>query len=481
MTDRIEPTRRQRYSAAIGLGANLGEPERAFKRALALLERDGDVLVLRRSSWHATAAVGAPDQPEYLNGAVLVETRLAPHALLEKLREIEAHIGRDRSNEVRFGPRVLDLDLLFVVDGGGQEVVLRDEALALPHPRMDERDFVLVPLVEIAPDHVLSRSGVPVRDQLERLRDGGGIVRLASPAQARVWCRAATADGGTLGFIPTMGALHDGHLELVRRAARENDRVCVSIFVNPLQFNDPKDLERYPRDFDADARKLASAGASMVFTGSLEEFFPGEVQSGALVEAAFVAPGPAAEGLEGTFRPGHFRGVATIVDRLFDVTEPTRAYFGAKDFQQCLVVEHVARLRGGAPEVLRCSTVRSSLGLALSSRNEQLSGDARDKALILSRALIVVRSAWRSGLRDAEVLADMLRAEVKDPAVDVEYAEVRDPEAWSAEAPSGLIKRAVALVAANVGGVRLIDNMRLDEPASESAPVAVTESSAQVR
>ncbi|MEC8495859.1 MAG: pantoate--beta-alanine ligase, partial [Planctomycetota bacterium] len=290
------------------------------------------------------------------------------------------------------------------------------------------------------------------------VEEGGGLVRLDSVEAGRAWCAASAAEGGTLGFVPTMGALHEGHLELVRRASRENDRVCVSIFVNPLQFNDPADLERYPRDFAGDARMLAAAGCSMVFTGTLEQFFP----EGA--DAARRDPGLAALGLEGEFRPGHFEGVATIVDRLFDVVGPTRAYFGAKDFQQCLVVEELARSRGGVPEIVRCPTVRSSGGLALSSRNALLEGEARADALVLSRALAVTRSAWDQGLRDADALAGTLRVALEHPGVEVEYAEVRDPGAWTADAPSGLMERAVALVAAQVGGVRLIDNMELSAP-----------------
>lgn len=199
----------------------------------------------------------------------------------------------------------------------------------------------------------------------------------------------------------------------------------------------------------------------MVFTGTLEGFFPGELLDGALPHEAHVPAGPGAEGLEGTFRTGHFDGVATIVDRLFDVVEPTRAYFGAKDFQQCLVVEHVAERRGGRPEIVRCPIVREPSGLAMSSRNALLSDEARRDALVLSKALAAARSAWSGGLRDAEELAALLRAETEHPSIDLEYAEVRDPESWSAEPPTGLMERAVALVAANVGGVRLIDNMEI--------------------
>jgi len=447
----------ERFTAAIALGANVGEPERTFKRALNLLERDADVQILRRSHWHATEPVGKEGQPPYTNGAVLVETTLAPRALLDHMHAIEEHLGRDREQEDRFGPRPMDLDLLFV-HGADGPMSLREEGLILPHPRLEERAFVLRPLAEVAPAERLSRSGRTVEEQLALVEAGGGLVRLESVEEGRAWCAASAAEGGTLGFVPTMGALHEGHLDLVRRASRENDRVCVSIFVNPLQFNAPADLERYPRDFAGDARMLAAAGCSMVFTGTLEQFFP----EGA--DAARRDPGPAAIGMEGEFRPGHFEGVATIVDRLFDVVGPTRAYFGAKDFQQCLVVEELARSRGGAPEIVRCPTVRSSGGLALSSRNALLEGEAREDALVLSRALAVTRSAWDQGLRDADALAGTLRVALEHPGVEIEYAEVRDPGAWTADAPSGLMERAVALVAAQVGGVRLIDNMELSAP-----------------
>lgn len=457
-------TSTQRYTAAIALGANLGEPDRTFKRALNRLERDFEVTLLRRSHWKTTDPVGPKGQDPYTNGAILVETTLAPADLLVALRDIETSLGRDRANEKRWGPRTLDLDLLYVIPEGGDSLSLRSDELTLPHPRMEERVFVLEPLADIAPAHVLPRSGLTVADQFARLQQGGGLVRLTSVKEARAWCRAARSDGGTLGFLPTMGALHEGHLDLVRQAAAENDRVAVSIFVNPLQFNDPGDLDRYPRDFEGDAAKLASVGCSMVFTGTLPEFFPEELDdAGALRPEYLLDPGPGAEGLEGTFRPGHFQGVATIVGRLFDVVEPTRAYFGAKDFQQCLVVEALSLGRGGEPKIVRCDIVRSALGLALSSRNLLLSDDAKVTALGLSKALGTVRSAWRSGLRDADVLAGMLNQALEHPDIALEYAEIRNPASWSLEAPTGLIDQAVALVAAQVGGVRLIDNMELSK------------------
>ena len=286
-----------------------------------------------------------------------------------------------------------------------------------------------------------------------------------SPEEARRWCRSERDAGRSIGFVPTMGALHAGHLALAHRALAENERVVVSIFVNPLQFNDPGDLERYPRDFAADAALLEEKGVSMVFTGTLEGFFPGELIEGALPEERYLDPGPAAEGLEGAFRPGHFRGVATIVDRLFDVVEPERAYFGQKDYQQCLVVEELARRRGG-PRIVVCPTVREEDGLALSSRNLLLDEEGRAAAPTIQRALEAARAAWNGGERDPDRLCEGMGRVLATAPLEVEYAEVRDPRAWSAERPARLDQHAVALIAAGASGragsrVRLIDNLIL--------------------
>jgi pantoate--beta-alanine ligase len=362
----------------------------------------------------------------------------------------------------------LDLDLLF---HGEQR--LREPGLELPHPRLEERAFVLAPLAELEPERVLAHCGLPVREQLARLRGGGEsanradeIVRLDNPLAAQAWCQARRARGASLGFVPTMGALHDGHLELVRRAAAECDLAVVSVFVNPLQFNDPADFARYPRDFDGDARMLARAGVAMVFTGALEQFFPGQIQpGGGLTPEAWLEPGPSAAGLEGSKRPGHFRGVATIVKRLFETIEPSRAYFGQKDFQQTLVVRDLARARG-SPEIVICPTSREPSGLARSSRNQLLSEAERARAAGLFAALSNARDAWRAGEREAGGLSACLRGELSRSTIEVEYAEVRDPDRWSAEAPRGRLERAIALLAVRVGSTRLIDNLRLDEPQS---------------
>jgi pantoate--beta-alanine ligase len=287
------------------------------------------------------------------------------------------------------------------------------------------------------------------------------LVRCPDPTAASAWVAAARLRGESIGFVPTMGALHAGHLALVARARDENDHACVSVFVNPLQFDDAQDFERYPRDLEADARLLADAGCSLLFTGTLAQFFP-EVSRDASdapgrLRVPLRDPGPDAAGLEGAFRAGHFAGVATICARLFEVVRPERAYFGAKDFQQCLVVRHLAR-ELGFPAIVVCPTSRDPDGLARSSRNRLLAPGERARALALSRALFAARAAWQAGARAPARLEAVLAAELTE--VDVEYAVVRDPARFTAPPPARL-ERARALVAARVGRVRLIDNLDL--------------------
>jgi pantoate--beta-alanine ligase len=447
----------------VALGSNLGDRRANLEGACEALRCADGVEVVRVSPWTETRAEGGPSgQPDYLNGCLEARTTLAPHTFLWLLQRLESQFGRDRAREVRNGPRPLDLDLLFY-----DELRLDEPELVLPHPRLEERLFVLEPLCALAPELVLPRSGRRVRERVAELRaerrGPAALVRCADPDTARRWCEARRAEGARLGFVPTMGALHEGHLGLVRRALAENDLACVSVFVNPLQFDDPRDFARYPRQLDGDARLLEPAGCSMLFTGTLAEFFP-ESPNG---DVPLRDPGPAAEGLEGAFRPGHFAGVATICARLFECVRPARAYFGEKDFQQCLVVQHLARALG-FPEIVVCPTARESDGLARSSRNQLLAPAERGKAVALSRALFAARAAWREGERDPARLEALLAAELAREGLAVDYSEVRDPERFT-ERPRGPLVRARALIAARVGRVRLIDNLDLAgvEPGAE--------------
>ena len=285
-----------------------------------------------------------------------------------------------------------------------------------------------------------------------------------SPAEAREWGQQQRSAGKTIGFVPTMGALHAGHLSLVQRAIAENDVVCVSVFVNPLQFDEDADLVAYPRDWDGDVQLLDGVGCAMVFTGVLEQFFPEELDAdGRFPPSMLRDPGPGALGLEGATRDGHFEGVATIVQRLFEVVEPTRAYFGQKDFQQTLVVSHLVQ-SGEGPEVVVCPIAREASGLARSSRNERLTAEEREGAVYLSQALARCADAWHGGERDAATLEALLQNSIQEAGRVFDYAAVRDPSEWTVECPSGELRVAVAVVAARVGPVRLLDNHLLADP-----------------
>ena len=287
------------------------------------------------------------------------------------------------------------------------------------------------------------------------------VVHLPDPDSARGWCAEQRAAGRSIGFVPTMGGLHEGHLSLVRRAVAENEITCVSIFVNPLQFNDPGDLASYPRNLDDDIRQLQDIGCDMVFTGTFEQFFPDVESPEDIVQRD---PGPGADGVEGAGRPGHFAGVATICERLFKVVGSARTYFGEKDFQQTLVVKDLARALG-YPEIVVCPTVREPSGLAYSSRNVLLTDSERERAACISRALFSARHAWHQGECEAGKLREVMLRELDVDGIDVEYAELRDPHDWRPEAPAGSLVRAQALIAARIGKARLIDNLRLDRGA----------------
>jgi len=307
------------------------------------------------------------------------------------------------------------------------------------------------------------------------------LQRLDDPTRVRELCAEARAAGRSVGIVPTMGALHVGHLAMVARARAENDLVVVSVFVNPLQFDKEVDLVKYPRDLDGDAAGLATVGCDLLVTGVLcgeGGFFPEHATAESI---PVIDAGSGAAGLEGEHRVGHFDGVATIIHRLFEIACASRAYFGAKDFQQTLVAEHVARgLNAARPdlglEIVVCPTTREPSGLARSSRNLRLSPAGRRAAGALSLGLWRVRQAWRvEGERDPRRLEQRFADEIHAatarlgpglPPIEVEYVAVRDPADWSSEVPSGSLgETGVALTAAWVEGVRLIDNLMLSGPA----------------
>jgi len=261
--------------------------------------------------------------------------------------------------------------------------------------------------------------------------------------------------GRTVGVVPTMGALHDGHRSLIQRASAECDVVAVSIFVNPTQFGDAGDLAHYPRTLDADLLVIASSGGQVVFAPSVAEMYPDPPGS----PPTTVSVPALSTRWEGASRPGHFDGVATVVVKLLSAAGRCRAYFGEKDFQQLVLVNRVVRDLALPTQVVGCPTVRDPDGLALSSRNTRLSPEQRRAALALSRALRAGGARVRAGDGPADVEAEMRRVVSDEPSVDLDYAALVTADDLE-PAPTGATDRPLRLiVAATVGPVRLIDNL----------------------
>jgi pantoate--beta-alanine ligase len=269
-------------------------------------------------------------------------------------------------------------------------------------------------------------------------------------------CDGARMEGNLLGFVPTMGSLHDGHLSLFARAREECDVVVASIFVNPLQFGPKEDLAAYPRDLERDLLLLEKEGVDIAFTPDEDEMYPGGRPE------VLVEPGPLGDVLEGASRPGHFRGVCTVVAKLFGIVGHGRAYFGEKDAQQLAVIRRMVLGLDMPVEVVGCQTVREEDGLAMSSRNAYLSQDERAAATCLYEAL--ARAAWlvEGGERDTNVLkAEMAKRIGAEPLARLDYVAIVDDERFAEV--DRLDGAARALVAARIGNTRLIDNLRIGD------------------
>ena len=274
---------------------------------------------------------------------------------------------------------------------------------------------------------------------------------IASKDEMRRACRES---GRPLGLVPTMGALHDGHLSLVDHARTDNATVAVSIFVNPTQFGEGEDFAEYPRDLDADLEMLRQRGVDLVFTPDVSEVYPPGFDT-------WVEVGPIAELLEGAARPGHFRGVATVVAKLFGIVQPDRAYFGQKDGQQTVVVRKLARDLDTGVDVVVLPTVREPDGLAMSSRNVRLKPDERQAAAAVFRALSAGQEVWRSGESNAESIRNTVREELaREPLIgEVDYVSLAAGE--SLEELEISAAGAMLSTAVHLGAVRLIDNVVL--------------------
>jgi pantoate--beta-alanine ligase len=281
------------------------------------------------------------------------------------------------------------------------------------------------------------------------------MIVTADPQAAHDWT-IVNSRIGRVAFVPTMGALHEGHLALVQRAKELADTVAVSIFVNPTQFAPTEDLARYPRPLDADLSALRAAGTGLVFTPGNEQIYPPGFST-------FIEPPSVAQSLEGELRPGHFRGVCTVVLKLFNIIPAAVAVFGQKDFQQSLVVGALVRDLALPIEIEIAPTVREPDGLAMSSRNRYLTPEQRLVALCLSKALRAVQSSFAKGERRTDILNAVMQKELhagEPGGVDrVDYAVVADR--YNLEQSDLATNQSVALIAARVGTTRLIDNMLL--------------------
>ncbi|HON33366.1 MAG TPA: pantoate--beta-alanine ligase [Synergistales bacterium] len=268
--------------------------------------------------------------------------------------------------------------------------------------------------------------------------------------EAREFLKRKREAGGTIGLVPTMGFLHEGHLSLVRRAMGENDTCVVSIFVNPLQFGPSEDFDAYPRDMGRDLDLLASEGVELVFAPGVDEMFSPD-------HSTIVSEKKLSGFLCGSARPGHFDGVCTIVLKLFNILRPDRAYFGEKDYQQLQVIRRMVRDLDLEVKVIGCPIVREEDGLALSSRNTYLGEAEREQAIALSRALAQARSVFDAGERGCRSILDVVRMVVESyPMVSLEYAEIRD--AVDLSPVKRVDRKVVVAVAARIGRARLIDN-----------------------
>jgi pantoate--beta-alanine ligase len=261
---------------------------------------------------------------------------------------------------------------------------------------------------------------------------------------------------GTFGLVPTMGALHDGHASLIRCARTECDRVGVSIFVNPSQFGPGEDLEKYPKTIRQDLDLMEKLGVALVFTPRAQEMYPPGYQTWIEVEHV---TGP----LEGRCRPGHFRGVATVVAKLFNAFLPDKAYFGQKDAQQVVVIRRMVQDLNFPVEIVVCPTVREPDGLAMSSRNTYLGPEERRAATVLYRALLSARNGYDKGEREGDALRSLMRAVLgAEPLAEVEYVSAADPATWAEIERVDPGKGVLFSLAVRIGQTRLIDNILLN-------------------
>ena len=424
----------------VAFGSNLGDRHGHVQSAIDQLRSSSGVEVMRVSSIRETEMFGeGPAQGRFLNGVIELRTSMGPMALLDVLQSLEAKAGRQSPHAVNH-PRELDLDIILF---GNRCIDKRD--LVVPHPRYLEREFVCDPLRELGVDvdQHLPVTTPLVIDSIDGMN-----------AKTSEWLSGDCS----IGIVPTMGSLHEGHASLMREARKQCDRVITTVYVNPLQFGPAEDFAVYPSDLEGDLAICREEGVDVLFAPAPGEMFGDDFCSS-------VAVGKEAEGMEGAVRVGHFQGVATVVARLFAMTRAHRSFFGEKDAQQIAVVRRLVRDLGFPMQVVPCPIVRESDGLAMSSRNVYLTAGDRQASSVLYRSMCSARERFRSGLRDRDQLLEHVASVlVTEPGCAVDYIELRR-EGDLLELPPGDVEGGRLLVAGKfIAGetpVRLLDNLSL--------------------
>lgn len=423
----------------IGLGSNLGNRKQNISLALKEIGSVNGAAIRKVSGFYATCPLGGPEQPDFLNAAAALSYSGTPAGLLKALKGIEKKLGRKKT--ARWGPRIIDIDILLF----GNKIV-RARNLIVPHKLMHKRLFVLKPLAEIAPGAIHPVLKTTVTNMLKNIMPE----IFKNVKDVKKFARKYKAAGKSVALIPTMGALHEGHLSLIRQAKKENDIAIVSIFVNPLQFGPKEDFQKYPRDTRRDVELCANAGADAVFAPTPKEMYANGFQT-------LVSQTRLPEHLCGLSRPGHFTGVMTVCCKLFNIVEPDTAYFGQKDFQQTVVITKMVEDLNMNLKIKVLPTVREKDGLAMSSRNAYLSAREHRDALCLYNALMKAKQLAKSGERSsANIIAEMKKIIAKTPSAEMDYVAIVNPE--TLENSDVIRGKAAAAMAVRIGKTRLIDN-----------------------
>lgn len=415
----------------LGLGSNLGDRQQNIRLALQRVGSLKNTKLVRISGIYETDPCNCPQgSPRFLNLTAKVKTNLSARALIGELSGIETDLGR--KDERKNSPRPIDLDILFY---GNKRI--NSALLKIPHPRLKERDFVLKPLKEIAPALIKS-----LAKEVKVISD----INITRKYAAKV-----KSGGKTIGFVPTMGYLHSGHLSLIRQAKKDCDICLVSIFVNPIQFGPREDYKKYPRDLEVDSILAKSAGGDCIFYPQAKDMYD-------MGYSTYVNVEKITDYLCGASRPGHFRGVATVVAKLFNIVQPDIAYFGQKDFQQALVIKKMVKDLNMPLKIKVMPIVRDSDGLALSSRNVYLSAREKSDALVLSRSLQKAREIILRGERKAGKIIAAMRNEIsRKKSARIDYITIA--HAQTLEPLKYVKKKALIALAVCFGKTRLIDNI----------------------